>query len=129
LSFCAAAELAENNLPAARALIAEAVQISDESGEVWWLPEILRVRGHIMLEEADGAGAAEADFHSSLALAREQGAKVWQLRTSISLARLWQGQGKRKEALDLVAAIYNQFTEGYDIADMMDAKALLEELK
>ena len=63
-----------------------------------------------------------------LDIAREQQAKSWELRTSTSLARLWQSQGKKKEALDLLAPVYNWFTEGFDTKDLKEAKALLEEL-
>ena len=56
-------------------------------------------------------------------------AKLWELRTSIALAQLWQTQGKRQDAHDLLAAVYDWFTEGFDTADLKDAKALLDELK
>ena len=68
------------------------------------------------------------NYLASLDWARTQRAKSWELRTSTSLARLWQNQGKRKEACDLLAPIYNWFTEGFDTKDLKDAKALLEEL-
>jgi len=68
------------------------------------------------------------DRPASLDWAGEQQAKSWELRTSTSLARLWQQQGKRKEAHDLLAPVYSWFTEGFDTKDLKDAKALLEEL-
>ena len=61
-------------------------------------------------------------------MARQQQAKSWALRAAMSLARLWQQQGKRAEARDLLAPIYGWFTEGFDTADLQEAKALLEEL-
>ena len=71
---------------------------------------------------------AEENYQASLAWAREQQAKSWELRTSTSLARLWETQGKRKQAHDLLAPIYGWFTEGFDTKDLKEAKALLGEL-
>jgi predicted ATPase len=72
--------------------------------------------------------AAERNYHQALAVARRQSAKLFELRASISLARLWCKQGKRSEAWDLVASCYNWFTEGFDACDLKEAKALLEEV-
>jgi predicted ATPase len=71
---------------------------------------------------------AEACFQQALAIARQQQAQSWELRAAMSLARLWQQQGKRAEARALLAPIYRWFTEGFDTADLQEAKALLEEL-
>jgi predicted ATPase len=71
---------------------------------------------------------AEACFQQALAIARQQQAKSWELRAATSLARLWQQQGKRTEARELLAPIYGWFTEGFDTADLQDAKALLAAL-
>ena len=71
---------------------------------------------------------AEACFQQALAVARRQQAKSWELRAAMSLSRLWQQQGKRAEAHELLAPIYGWFTEGFDTADLQEAKALLEEL-
>jgi predicted ATPase len=71
---------------------------------------------------------AEACFQQALAIARQQQAQSWELRATMSLARLWQHQGKRAEARDLLAPIYGWFTEGFNTADLQDARALLEEL-
>ena len=91
------------------------------------LAEVLRLKGW-MLQQQGKLDAAEENYLASLDVAREQQAKSWELRTSTSLARLWQSQGKRKEAHDLLAPVYNWFTEGFDTKDLIDAKALLEEL-
>ena len=72
---------------------------------------------------------AEAYFQQALEIARQQEAKSWELRAATSLARLWQSQGKKSEARDLLAPVYDWFTEGFDTADLKDAKALLERLK
>jgi class 3 adenylate cyclase len=91
------------------------------------LAEILRLKGWMLSLKGDLAGA-ERNYLASLEWAREQQAKSWELRTATSLARLWQGQGKRKEAYDLLAPIYGWFTEGFDTKDLIEAKALLAEL-
>ena len=72
--------------------------------------------------------AAEASLHQAIAVARRQSAKLWELRASTSLARLWRDQGKRTEARDLLAPIYGWFTEGFDTPVLQDAKALLDQL-
>ena len=71
---------------------------------------------------------AEACFERALAVARAQQAKSWELRAAISMARLWRDQGKRQQAHDLLAPVYNWFTEGFDTLDLKEAKALLDEL-
>ena len=89
--------------------------------------EILRLKGWMLSLKGDFKGA-ERNYLASLDWAREQQAKSWELRTSTSLARLWQSQGKRKAARELLAPVYNWFTEGFDTKDLKEAKALLEEL-
>jgi predicted ATPase len=81
-----------------------------------------------MLSLKGDLAGAEQNYLASLDWARKQQAKSWELRTATSLARLWQGQGKRKKARDLLAPIYNWFTEGFDTKDLIEAKALLNEL-
>jgi predicted ATPase len=73
--------------------------------------------------------AAAACFHEALAIARLQQAKAWELRAALSLSRLWQQQGKRAEARTLLTPVYGWFTEGWDTADLQEAKALLEALE
>ena len=72
---------------------------------------------------------AEACFHKAIKVARKHQAKSLELRATISLARLWQQQGKKNEAHQMLSAVYNWFTEGFDTKDLRDAKALLEELR
>ena len=81
-----------------------------------------------MLNATGDLSAAEPTYHQALAVARSQSAKLLELRASISLARLWCKQGKRREARDLLASIYNWFTEGFDTLYLKEAKALLDEL-
>jgi hypothetical protein len=95
--------------------------------ERFFYAEILRLKGWMLSLKGDVEGA-ERNFLASLDWARRQQAKMWQLRTSLSLARLWQSQGKRREAYELLAPVYNWFTEGFDTKDLLDAKALLAEL-
>ena len=71
---------------------------------------------------------AEICFHQAIDIARHQQAKSWELRAAVSLSRLWQRQGKRAEALHLLAEVYGWFTEGFDTVDLQDARALLEAL-
>ena len=78
--------------------------------------------------ETDEHTAAEASFRDAIALAQRQGARLFELRASTSLARLWRDQGRRKEARALLAPIYGWFTEGFDAPDLKEAKALLDEL-
>ncbi len=70
----------------------------------------------------------EACFQKAIAIARNQQAKSWELRAAMSLARLWQSQGKCQDAYDLLAPVYGWFTEGFDTADLKDARGLLDEL-
>ena len=75
------------------------------------------------------AAAAEDSYRRALAVARQQQAKLWELRAAMSMARLWRDQGKRDQARELLAPVYDWFTEGFDTLDLKDAKALLDELE
>jgi predicted ATPase len=91
--------------------------------------ELYRLKGELLLQQSsDNAAEAESCFHQALKVSRHQEAKSLELRAATSLARLWQAQDKRQEAYDLLAPLYNWFTEGFDTADLQEAKALLEEL-
>jgi predicted ATPase len=89
--------------------------------------EILRRKGWMLSLKGDLEGA-ERNFLASLDWARRQQAKMWELRTSTSLARLWQSQGKRQDAYELLAPVYGWFTEGFDTKDLLEAKSLLAQL-
>jgi predicted ATPase len=108
---------------------AEALGLAQQSGETWWEAEIHRLRGELLLKQ-DRANSAEAlvSVERAIEIARKQGAKSLELRATTSLARLLAKQGKRDEAHAMLADIYNWFTEGFDTADLKDAKALLDEL-
>jgi predicted ATPase len=110
-------------------LLAEALTAFEASGHGDLLAEACRLQGVLLQQQAvPDAVRAEACLHQALAIARRQQAKSWELRTAISLGRLWQRQGKRIEAYELLAPIYGWFTEGFDTADLREAKALLEAL-
>jgi predicted ATPase len=107
--------------------LTEALATLGTSGARWWEAELYRLRGELLLS-ADKEAAAEACFHQALDLACRRQARSLELRVAMSLARLWQPQGKRAEAYALLVPIYSWFTEGFDTLDLQEAKALLEEL-
>jgi predicted negative regulator of RcsB-dependent stress response len=94
--------------------------------ETLWRPETLRIRGELRLKQGD-LQLADSDFREAIALAQKMQGKAWELRATMSLARLLAKQGKRDEARTMLADIYGWFTEGFDTADLIDAKALIEE--
>ena len=109
--------------------ISKAFEIGDRIGEGWSRSERHRMRAEILLAANVGSVAqAESDLLAALEIARGMDAKWPELQAANRLARLWQSQGKHKEAHDLLAPIYNWFTEGFDTKDLKEAKTLLEEL-
>jgi predicted ATPase len=109
--------------------LAEAHTLVEQQEERWWEAEVCRLRGVVLLRQPGTPQAeAEAWLQRALDVARRQEAKALELRAAMSLARLWQRQGKRDEAQALLAPIYGWFTEGFDTADLQEAKALLEVL-
>jgi predicted ATPase len=112
------------------AVLAEALATAERTGDRRSDAELYRLKGELLLQRArQGDGVeAEACFHQALAIARHQQAKSWELRAAMSLSRLWQRQGKRAEARQLLAEVYGWFTEGFDTAGLQEAKALLEAL-
>ena len=115
---------------AALEVIEEALAVSKVTGERWAMAEVLRVKGRLLqiLGRAE-TGEIERILINGLEIARAQQARCWELRISCDLARLWQGQGREREALKLLESIYEQFTEGFDTRDLVEAKALLENLR
>jgi class 3 adenylate cyclase/predicted ATPase len=136
-------------------VLAEALDIVSKTGECFYEAELHRLKGTLTLQSQtslervsdkskanqdksedtnpqsptpDPQAEAEACFHKAIEIARQQHAKSWELRAATSLARLWQQQGKKTEAHDLLAPVYTWFTEGFDTKDLQDAKALLGEL-
>ena len=109
-------------------IVAEALERVNKTGEHWHEAELYRLKGELTLQDSQDAKESESYFQKALAVAQQQEAKSWELRAAMSLAQLWREQGKIAEAYDVLAPVYNWFTEGFDTADLKDAKALLEEL-
>jgi predicted ATPase len=109
--------------------LAEAHTLVEQQEERWWEAEICRLQGVLLLQQP-GTPQAEAEpwLQKALEVARRQEAKSLELRAAMSLARLWQQQGKRAEARELLASVYDWFTEGFDTADLQEARGLLEAL-
>jgi predicted ATPase len=111
------------------AAIAETLELMQTTGLRVFEAELYRVKGELILLQAPGAGStAESAFRQAVASARRQGAKSWELRATMSLARLLEAQGKRDDARSMLSEIYGWFTEGFDTADLKSARALLDEL-
>jgi predicted ATPase len=108
--------------------LAEAYTLIEQHEERWWEAEVCRLRGVLLLRQP-GTPQAEAEtwLQRALDVARRQQAKSLELRAAMSLSRLWQHQGRCAEAHELLAPVYGWFTEGFDTADLQEAKALLDE--
>ncbi len=108
-------------------VLTEALGLVEKTGENWREAELHRLKGELLLlQSADNQTEAETCFLQAIAIAQNQSAKSWELRAATSLARLWQRQDKRQDAYDLLEPVYGWFTEGFDTADLKDAKALLD---
>jgi predicted ATPase len=127
-------------------VLAEALAIVDKTGERYYEAELYRLKGKLTLQKFQVSGPtfqvdnpqsairipqleAEECFLKAIEIARKQQAKSLELRAVMSLSRLWQQQGKKDEAQQMLAEVYGWFTEGFDTVDLQEAKALLEELK
>ena len=108
-------------------VVSDALRQTERSGERQFAAELYRIAGMVLLTQGKLV-EAENSFRRAIEIARAQGARMWELRATTSLARLLAKQGKRAEARTMLAEIYGWFTEGFDIADLKDAKALLDEL-
>ena len=109
--------------------LAEAHTLVEQHEERYWEAEVCRLQGHLAPAAAgDAPGGGGSLVAAALDVARRQQAKSLELRAAMSLSRLWQQQGKRAEAHELLAPIYGWFTEGFDTADLREAKALLDAL-
>jgi len=108
-------------------LLDNALQIVERTGERWFSAELHRGKGEL-LQQRGHCEAAEKLYCKALGIAREQEAKLWELRAAVSLARLRRDQGRRAEAGELLAPVYGWFTEGFDTQDLKEARALLDEL-
>ncbi len=129
LSFIATALGRAGRYEEGLAAIDEAFLFTDRTGQQYYQAELHRLKGELLLgHDAANAAAAEQSFHTALDISRMQRAKSWELRASTSLARMLQDLNRREEARPLLAEIYGSFTEGFDTADLRDARALLQEL-
>jgi class 3 adenylate cyclase/predicted ATPase len=108
-------------------LLDEALQIVQGTGEHWFAAELYRHKGRLMLRQGH-PGDAEEHYRKALSIAAEQGAKLWELRAAVSIARLGRDQGRCCEARDFLAPVYGWFTEGFETPDLREANALLDEL-
>jgi predicted ATPase len=121
----AAAQAVEGAIVEALETVEQALQANPDL--LAYRPEMFRLRGELLLKQGR-TEPAEADFREAIALAQKMGAKAWELRATTSLARLLAKRGRRDEARAMLGEIYGWFTEGFDTADLKDAKALLDEL-
>jgi predicted ATPase len=124
--LAAACEIAEQ-IEEGLTLLDAALQIVERTGERWLEAELNRHKGQLLLRQGHFEAADEL-YRKALSIAEEQKAKLWELRAAASLARLRRDQGRRDKARDLLAPVYGWFTEGFDTADLKEAKALLDEL-
>jgi predicted ATPase len=108
-------------------LLGEALELVERTGERWFAAELNRHKGELLLRQGQSE-AAEELYLKALGVAREQEARMWKLRASVSLARLRRDQGRCAEARDLLLPVYGWFTEGFDTQDLKEAKALLDAL-
>lgn len=128
-------------------VMAEALEIAHRHNQLTYVAELYRIKGELLLMQArdqnlaraaatakvvdtrsNATAEAEACFHQSLSIAKQQNGKCWELRAAMSLGRIYREQNKQKEARHLLAEVYDSFTEGFDTADLREAKAMLEEL-
>jgi predicted ATPase len=112
------------------AILTEALAAVEAHGQRFYEAELYCLKGVLHLAQSADQHAEAADYlHQALVIARHQQARSLELRAAISLSRLWQHQGKRVEAQQLLGDVYGWFTEGFETADLKDAKAVLDELR
>ena len=128
LSLFAILQARAGNMQNSLSAISKAKELIAETGEHFWDADVLRIEGELGLLFGASTKEAEASLVQALEVARKQQAKSFELRAATSLAGLWRGQGNLMDARNLLAPVYNWFTEGFDTRDLTEAKALLEEL-
>jgi predicted ATPase len=126
LSWTAEAHAAAGQIDAAFVALDRAADVAAATSEMFFQAELHRLRGALLIEKGEHSGA-EAWLRRATALAQSQGAKSVELRAAMNLARLWCDQGRHTEARELLVPIYDWFTEGFDMPDLREAKALLDE--
>jgi len=122
--------MGRRQLDAALETVEKALATAEHSGEPYSIPELLRIKGEVLLEQpANGAvSAAEGCFFGAIALAREQESLFWELRAALSLARMRTKEHRRDEGKRILASVYDRFTEGFGTADLLLAREMLEQL-
>jgi predicted ATPase len=129
LGLLAELQLGIKNSREALDVLDQALARVNQLQERWFEAHLLQLKGQALLVlSPEHAAEAETCYQQALAVARKQGARLWELRAAVSLARLWAGQGEQRKAHDLLAPIYGWFTEGFETVDLIEAKALLDEL-
>jgi predicted ATPase len=132
LTLLAEAYAEDGQAPEGLRVLDETLALVDTTGECFWEAEVYRLKGKLILRAECGVQNAERIaaecFQQARCVARRQQAKSLELRAAMSLSRLWQAQGKREEARSLLSEVYGWFTEGFDTKDLIEAKALLDEL-
>jgi predicted ATPase len=106
----------------------QAIERCEQTNERWLFPELLRIKGDLMLRNESDTPKAEDSFREALDWARRQGALSWELRAATSLARLLRDQRRCAEAIAVIRPVYNRFTEGFGTTDLANAKALIDDL-
>jgi class 3 adenylate cyclase/predicted ATPase len=131
LSLIAEAYAHVGQVEAGLSVLAEASAVVNRTDERWWEAELYRLQGKLLVQTNRALSEKEAEtcFLQAIAISRHQAAKSLELRAAISLAHLWQSQGKCQDAHNLLAPVYEWFTEGFDTVDLQDAQALLDELR
>jgi class 3 adenylate cyclase/predicted ATPase len=123
------ARAAAGDVKGALALYEAALQASVGMGERWYEPEVLRLKAEMLIAQSDpGLREAEECLASAIAMAQQQEARLWELRSATSLARLWATLGRRADALGVITSIHDWFTEGRDMPDLTKARTLMAEL-
>jgi tetratricopeptide (TPR) repeat protein len=129
LSYLALAHARTGDFERALATSSEAIKEVERTGERWWAAEAQRQKGEVLLMALSSNGEqAEQCFLAALECARQQGARIWELRAALSLARLWRDQGRWVEASEILAPIYGWFSEGVGLPDLRKARSLLNEI-
>jgi predicted ATPase len=129
LSLLAEASAAGGDLDEGLAMLAEALDLAHRYRDVYWEPEIHRLKGQLLLQRSGEATAeAEVCYRQAMDIARHQAARSLELRAAMSLARLWTAHGEREQARSLLAEVYAKFTEGLETPDLVNARSLLDEL-
>jgi DNA-binding winged helix-turn-helix (wHTH) protein/predicted ATPase len=127
IALLAGAHEIAGQIDQASALLDDALHVAERTGERWLASELNRHKGRLLLRQGR-PDEAEDLYRNSLSVARDQQAKLWELRSATALARLWRDQNRRDEGRDLLAPVCGWFTEGFETSDLKEAKALLDDL-